>query len=206
MSTSSRETYHHGDLRTALLDAATELLEEGGTFSLRAVARRAEVSQTAPYRHFTGREALETAIAVRGFDDLRERFTNARTGTATISSQDAIADLLTFASTYILFALERPALFRLMFGYQCETVDDDRIRAAHDLKGTLSAPLHGAFPDSDHNALATALWSLTHGLAFLHLDGKLTGTSPEEIAAQVHATFSAILSAAGGLSARGTKL
>ncbi len=46
----SKKGYHHGDLRIALLTAATECLEAGEAFSMRAVACRAGVSPTAPYR------------------------------------------------------------------------------------------------------------------------------------------------------------
>ena len=68
MST-SKATYHHGDLRAALVRAAMELLEEGGEadLSLRAVARRAGVSAAAPYRHYADREALVSAVDEVGF-------------------------------------------------------------------------------------------------------------------------------------------
>ena len=63
MSTSVKAPYHHGDLRAALLSAAMDLLEEdGGSLSLRAVARRAGVSPAAPYRHFADKEALESEL------------------------------------------------------------------------------------------------------------------------------------------------
>ena len=64
----SKPTYHHGDLRAACLSAAMELLDESGEteLSLRAVARRAGVSPAAPYRHYTDREALVSAVAAVG--------------------------------------------------------------------------------------------------------------------------------------------
>lgn len=67
-------TYHHGDLRAACLRAARELLEEDGSagLSLRAVARRAGVSATAPYRHFADRDALVSAVAAQGYRELAE--------------------------------------------------------------------------------------------------------------------------------------
>ncbi|MBR7837056.1 helix-turn-helix transcriptional regulator, partial [Actinospica durhamensis] len=65
--------YHHGDLRAACLQAARDLLEEedgSAGLSLRAVARRAGVSATAPYRHFADREALVSAVAAQGYREL----------------------------------------------------------------------------------------------------------------------------------------
>src|SRR5580693_565532 len=57
--------YHHGDLRRVLIDAALQLVEEGGAegLSVREAARRAGVSPGAPFRHFSSRAALMTAVA-----------------------------------------------------------------------------------------------------------------------------------------------
>ena len=65
-----RATYHHGDLRTALVSAAEGLLASGATLSLRAVAKAAGVSHAAPYHHFANLDALLAAVATRGFHDL----------------------------------------------------------------------------------------------------------------------------------------
>ena len=188
---SSREAYHHGDLRSALLDAATEMLEAGESFSMRAVARRAEVSQTAPYRHFADRDALESALAVRGFDELRHRLS---LDSSPAGSED---ELLDFAVAYVRFALDRPAVFRLMFGRECDDRDDERVRAAGELRALLAGSLRERFPAADHDALATALWSLTHGLAFLHLDGKLAADDPGVVAERVWGAFTALRTAFG---------
>lgn len=197
MSTSARETYHHGDLRSALLDAAMEMLEAGKPFSLRAVARRAEVSQTAPYRHFADREALESALAVRGFVELRRRLSPDGVPAA---SED---ELVEFAVAYVSFALERPALFTLMFGRECDDQNDERVLAAAELRALLTDSLRRVLPVADHESLATALWALTHGLAFLHLDGKLASDSAEEITAQIRGSFAALRSGFGGTPSSG---
>jgi len=163
-----------------------QMLEEGEQFSLRAVARRAEVSQTAPYRHFADREALESALAVEGFRDLRRRLSLAGTGT------DSEAELVEFAVSYVAFALERPALFRLMFGQECDDRNDERVLAAAELRSVLADALQGLFPRAHPEPMATAMWALTHGLAFLHLDGKLDAGSPQEVAKRVRASFMAL--------------
>ncbi|MFE1951540.1 TetR/AcrR family transcriptional regulator [Streptomyces sp. NPDC059524] len=188
MSTSEKSGYHHGDLRAALLSAAMEMLEGGEPFSLRAVARRAGVSPTAPYRHFKDRDTLESALAVEGFRDLLADLGDGRDLPASIS------DLAEFAVAYVAFALRRPALFRVMFGKPCDDADDARVKAAGDLHELLADALDRVTPEADTSALASAGWGLAHGLACLHLDGKLRAASDEDVADQVRSAFLAITS------------
>src|ERR1700751_1415552 len=84
MST-SKATYHHGDLPAALVRAAMELLEESGEaeLSLRGVAPRAGVSPAAPYRHYADREALISAVAAVGYRELAERLAAAHPSPST---------------------------------------------------------------------------------------------------------------------------
>lgn len=187
MSTSEKSSYHHGDLRAALLTTAMRMLENGEPFSLRAVARNAGVSPTAPYRHFPDRDALESALAVQGFGDLKHDLTADR------DLPTSIADLAEFGVAYVDFAMQRPALFRLMFGNPCNDADDERVQSADALHELLGQALTNVAPGSDTTALANAGWSLAHGLAFLHLDGKLSADSPEEIAQRVRSAFLAIM-------------
>lgn len=181
--------YHHGDLRAALLTSAMEMLEAGEPFSLRAVARRAGVSATAPYRHFADREALESALAAEGLRDLMADLT------ASGTSPSTPADLAEFGVVYVNFALRRPALFKLMFGNACDDENDQRVQAADDLHAMLGAAMARVFPGQDADSLAAGGWALAHGLAFLHLDGKLKATSGDEVDARVRAAFRAVLSA-----------
>lgn len=186
ISSSAKPGYHHGDLRATLLTAALEMLEAGEPFSLRALARRAGVSTAAPYRHFADREALESALAVHGLRELMSDLTADRP--APVSA----AEVGEFAVSYVRFALRRPALFRLMFGRECDDQDAERVRAADALHDYLAAVMAEVFPQSDPVALATAGWSLAHGLAFLHLDGKLAGTDQEAVDERVRSTFAAV--------------
>lgn len=188
MSTSEKSGYHHGDLRAALLSAAMEMLEAGEPFSLRAIARRAGVSPTAPYRHFKDRDALESALAVEGFRGLLADLGEGRNPPA------SLPDLAEFAVAYVAFALRRPALFRVMFGKPCDDADDERVRAADALHELLADALDQVFPEADASALASAGWGLAHGLACLYLDGKLHAASGEEVAERVRGAFLAIAS------------
>ena len=107
-------SYHHGNLRAELLDTAIAELAEGDaeSLSLRALARRIGVSQTAPYRHFADKEALLAAMAVRGYRDLLE--TLRRAGEA--AGAEPPEQLAAFAHAYVNYAADNPALFKLMFG------------------------------------------------------------------------------------------
>jgi AcrR family transcriptional regulator len=192
MST-SRATYHHGDLRAALVLAAMELLEESGetALSLRAVARRAGVSPAAPYRHYADREALVSAVAALGYRELAERLAAAHPSPSTPEQ------LASVAIAYVQFALERPALFRIMFGEPCDRDNDERVAATAAVSQYVRAIVERTFPQADAEALATAIWALVHGLALLHLDGKLDARSPSVVADRVTAAIEAVMTVTG---------
>src|SRR5437016_7879863 len=111
-------TYHHGNLRTALLRAAGERLEKQGitALSLREAARRVGVSHNAPYRHFADRETLLAALAAQGFDEL---------AAAVASGPPA-----RMGEAYVSFALEHPQRFRLMFEGSLSLSRHPRLREA----------------------------------------------------------------------------
>jgi AcrR family transcriptional regulator len=188
---SPKATYHHGDLRSALVRAAIDLLEESGDtdLSLRAVARRAGVSPAAPYRHYADREALVSAVAAVGYRELAERLAAAHPSPSTPEQ------LASVAIAYVQFALERPALFRIMFGEPCDRDNDERVAATAAVSQYLRAIVERTFPQGDTEALATAVWALVHGLAFLHLDGKLDASTPTVVAKRITATIDALLAA-----------
>jgi AcrR family transcriptional regulator len=194
-------TYHHGDLRAACLSAALELLEEGGAtaLSLRAVARRAGVSPAAPYRHYADREALVSAVAAVGYRDLAERLAAAHPAPSTPEQ------LASVGVAYVEFALERPALFRMMFGEPCDRDNDERVAATAAVSLYLREIVARCFPQADAAALAPAIWALVHGLAFLHLDGKLDAPTPSAVTERVTAAIQALLTATS-VSGRSTHL
>jgi AcrR family transcriptional regulator len=196
MST-AKATYHHGNLRAALLRAAMESLEESGetALSLRAVARRAGVSPTAPYRHYADREALVSAVAALGYRELAEQLAAAHPSPSTPEQ------LARVATAYVQFALERPALFRVMFGEPCDRDNDERVTATAAVSQYVRAIVERTFPQADAEALGTAIWALVHGLAFLHLDGKLDASSPTLVAERITAAIRALLTATAGAGA-----
>lgn len=159
-------SYHHGNLRYALIHAAQTILERKGlaALSLRGVARAARVSPAAPYHHFADKQALLDAVAAQGFDALRAAM-DKRVAKAT--NPDERLDGCGVG--YVVFALENPELFRLMFGggEQHTTVKEARDRAY----GVLQTVVAEASPDGAANPfLCLRLWALVHGIAKLILE------------------------------------
>jgi len=109
-----RATYHHGDLREALVEAALAVVRERGVaaLTLRAVARRAGVSHMAPYHHFADRQALVAALVQRGF----ERLLAAVRARARRAAGDPLRQFQESAFGYVLFAVRHPALYRVHEG------------------------------------------------------------------------------------------
>jgi AcrR family transcriptional regulator len=171
-----KRPYHHRDLRQALIRSALEILSEAGTagLSLRAAARRAQVSAMAPYRHFADKEALLAAVAEYGFRELAGRLT-----AATGAAPDPRTGLGALGVAYVLFAREQPSLFKLMFGPMIEQKSghpglDEAGGACFNALRQAVAAAKFFDGDSDAGDLALTCWSLVHGLSALIVDGRLT--------------------------------
>ena len=192
-SAKGRETYHHGDLRQALIDAARALLAESGPsgLSLRAAARSAGVSQTAPYRHFASREDMLAAVAEDGFRRLHHRMV------ASVAGEHSKRALQRIAIEYVRFALEYPAEYRVMFGREGAELERTEASAAlNDASGAVMQLLQGGIEEMQKagvirrgrsSIMALAAWGLVHGLVMLVLDGqgvRTRDTSPEELVEQ----------------------
>ncbi len=181
-------SYHHGDLRQALIRSALELLSEAGVagLSLRAAARRAKVSAMAPYRHFADKEALLAAVAEYGFGQLIARFT-----AAAAAAPDPRSALNALGVAYVVFARDEPSLFKLMFGPTIEKKSahpalDDAGGACFDALRQAVEAARFFDGDVDLQSVSLACWSLVHGLGSLFVDGRLAEKDagpPEAIAA-----------------------
>lgn len=167
-SNSAARSYHHGDLRAALVEAGLKALESAGVgeLSLRALAREVGVSATAVYRHFPDKQALLAALAQAGIEQMAAWQKQA-------AAQSGSADA--FAATgraYVRWALANPALFKLVFG-QCREVGSavfGNNEAAQMLRAHASRL--GA-DDAGTRRFMLQAWALVHGLAMLMLDGQL---------------------------------
>jgi AcrR family transcriptional regulator len=174
-----RGRYHHGDLRRAMIDGALRILAAEGVagLSLRAVARRAGVSQAAPYRHFADKAALLAAVAEEGFRAL----TAAMRDAAAAAGDDLIVRFRAVGLTYIRFAVDRPARFRLMFGREvAHGAGNERFdQAASETFALLVTGIErgqraGLIRPGNPMDMAMASWSMVHGLSALLVDGQLS--------------------------------
>lgn len=169
-------TYHHGDLRRALLDAALQIVRREGmaALTLRAVARRAGVSHQAPYNHFADRDALVAAVAQEGFERLAAALAKAR---ADAGADNPVGQLQEGGVCYVVFAVEHPALFRVMFGPELadRSTHPELSRAARAVFNDLLAPAGTllARPLSGGDAVGVTLWAAVHGLAMLLIDNQV---------------------------------
>jgi AcrR family transcriptional regulator len=172
------DTYHHGHLRRALLDAAMDLVRERGVdgLTLREVARRAGVSHNAPYHHFADKGALVSALVVETFEGFEQVFRDAvaATGGSHLDRIRAIGE------AYVRFAFDDPPRFALMWRPELRTIADDSpvdeagMASYQVLIGEVDAGQRaGEIVGGDVAQLSLAAWSAVHGLAMLVVDGPL---------------------------------
>lgn len=190
-----RTSYHHGDLREALLKAAVELVEDVGPegFTLREVARKVGVTHTAPYRHFADRDALLVAVAEEGFQGM-----HAAAMTRLAGLTDPRQRLQALGIAYVEHAVAHPSHFRVMHGGvadACAEPGFTRARSATfalllDIVGACEAA--GFIPAGSVRRYALSAWATVHGLADLLMSGAaqrmgLADGTVEAIARQVTA-------------------
>lgn len=171
-----QSTYHHGNLKEALVQAGLDILNQQGLadLTLRACAVRAGVSHTAPKNHFGNLAGLMSAIAARGYQQLTETM---QTG---LSPDASRADRRQAAmGGYVDFARQNPGLFELMFSAQRTNSDDpDLLRHAGRCFAVLCDVSEGLIwdkSDAPDAALRAQImhWSMVHGFAQLTASGKL---------------------------------
>lgn len=177
-----KQSYHHGDLRQALISAALAILKtkDAKSLSLREVARQAGVSHTAPYRHFTDKAALLASVAEEGFVEFGKYLQTA----VDHAGGDPLKSLQETGVAYVRYALEHPTHFRVMFS---SVLAEDLTGSCHDntldtvAKGTFqilvdiikAGQTSGVIRAGDPDFLALGAWATTHGLSMLLLDEML---------------------------------
>jgi AcrR family transcriptional regulator len=182
--------YHHGDLRSALVDAAIGVIAERGVrdFSLAEASRRLGVTTAAPYRHFAGRDELLAAVAARALGVFAAMLAQAA------DVAQAPADrLAAMAGAYVRFAAQQRPLFDAIFDSGLDKSRYPELRLAWERVDALLAVVHevcgGDAAEAD--ALADAVEASAHGHAMLLVDGEY-GNDPDAInAAAARATASA---------------
>jgi AcrR family transcriptional regulator len=164
-----RKSYHHGDLRRALLDAAREEIAANGAqkLTLASLARRAGVAQSAPYRHFVDRDDVLSAAAVEGFQELSAALRNAA------EPGGAEGDDRRMAAAYLQFGERNVERYRLMFASRlvpdCPS-DSPLSKAAKESYQVLLTGI-SARGRRGRDASPTAVWAQLHGLVMLKADG-----------------------------------
>lgn len=168
--------YHHGSLRTALVDAGVQLAREGGpgAIVLREVARRIGVSPNAAYRHFAALPDLSDAVAEAALAALADSMRRELADVA--GCDDPILSLRAVGRGYIHFALDEPGLFAAAFSRAKDHIDPDH--DAPDGRRSASGLLHdaldglaaaGLLAPEDREAAVALAWSSVHGLSMLLL-------------------------------------
>jgi len=193
-----RSSYHHGDLRPALMEAVAAAIRERGPgpVSLREVARRAGVSQGAPAHHFGTSAGLLTAFATAGYSGLAETIL---ASIAESAPPDGPRVLEAIGRGYVRFALANPEQFSIMFRLDLlDAADAEFVAASEAAYGLLVSTIvrcgeEGWLGGAEPEVVAVAAWSLVHGLATLWLSGRLTErileTDPHRMAAKVSRLF-----------------
>lgn len=193
MTDRARETYHHGDLRNALVQAGLDLTRRGGpeALVLRDLTRTAGVSPSAAYRHFPDRNGLVTAVAARIQDAMAQRMTAAER-TPTPSGRERLRAV---GLGYIRFAIHEPGWFQTAFTSIDAAPSDTPIPAPLSaLVGALDALVaEGCLSPSDRAGAEWPCWSAVHGFALLALHGPLRRLGESERDAAAQRTVDAII-------------
>ena len=172
-----KRTYHHGDLRNALVSEALKLLEEQGAadFTLRDLASRVGVSHAAPYSHFEDKTALLAAVAVEGFHRL-----SAYLEQAVQENSDPTEQFVQMGQAYVRFGTEHPALYNLIFASEELPEQRDKFpeltEAGSAAFGMLTGMLgrmqqSGFLREGNLDGFGFAVWALVHGLVSLITTG-----------------------------------
>lgn len=179
-SSRNRKTgsYHHGALRQALLRAVETILKNRGVheLSLRAAARQAKVSHSAPAHHFRNKAGLLTAFAVEGFDRLSSKVGDSLLRDHPSSGAEIVESL---AESYVAFALANPHHFAIMYRIDLLNLKDPEYQRANDktfniLKQAVAFCVKEGVVELQHAEEATVTFlSLAHGLVTLWFSGRL---------------------------------
>jgi AcrR family transcriptional regulator len=199
----ARGSYHHGDLRAALITAGLEMVAENGivALSVAEAAKRAGVSAAAPYRHFPHRKAFLAAVttaAVREFDAEVRAALPARPDGDT--AQWALEAMAATAETYVRFVARRRIGWDVIYGGELHDLpDEDRLGAARSLNDAFLAPALVATGGDARRALHLLEHEIAaaHGYASLYLAGMFDPKYPdiERAAAQAAAITRTLASA-----------
>ncbi len=210
MMAGPKQTYHHGDLRNALVQAAAQAIAEAGAdgFSLRGVARSVGVSPNATYRHFKDKSALLSAVGQLGLERLAEQMRESQAKRTRRRSDPALEQFRATGRAYVDFAVEHPELFRLTFGKrEGASIDEqplsDPVLSPYAVLGKALDGLVEAQIIPAHNREGAELkaWSVVHGFTTLLLERGLTFPSERARVDAVESLLDFVVAGLGNKSA-----
>ena len=174
----AKKSFHHGDLREALIAATRELLVEHGPdgFTLADACRRAGVTTAAPYKHFRDKQEILEEIVARAFEELKQANAKAVAG----KGRGTVEGITAMGISYLKFAVAQPAIFRLMFG-ELKKVDRVHVSGEECLKSVVEEVAHYSRKHghtADAEQIAIRLWTFVHGASSLQLDGDYERVAP----------------------------
>lgn len=173
-----RRTYHHGDLKNALIAAGLDILSKSGVsaLSLRSVAQRVGVSHAAPYAHFADKQALIAAISTAGYERLYEEIR----AVVAAHEQDPARQLVEAGWAYVQFGLDDPAHFKVTLSGVVEKEQEYPafVEVSKKSFGQVVGIVHacqakGVLPRGETDLVAVGVWSMIHGLVSLLLENQI---------------------------------
>lgn len=179
---SAQKTYHHGDLRNALIIAAANIIEDSGSlnFTMADAARQAGVSSAAPYRHFRDKDQLLEAVSQLAFFGLGVAAKHAIEST----QRGSIESIVAIGQTYLEYVIEKAAFYDLMWGdignraFDPQSFDR-KASGFYLLVDAVDAYLtEQDLKKADRLDIAVKLWSQVHGLSAISMSGKLPHFHP----------------------------
>jgi AcrR family transcriptional regulator len=176
----TKDSYHHGDLKESLIQAAITLIREQGPdhFSMADACKVAGVSKAAPYRHFTNRDDLLHSVIQQGFSLMSAEMKTACAGLVPGSDKRIIK----LGMTYVNFAIKEPDLFKLMFGNRIPDMELDENspgRATFQLLLDEIISRTRLTDVAELMAVALPLWTLVHGASTLTIDNSYGRIYPD---------------------------
>ena len=176
-----KKSYHHGDLKNALIEAGADILSKEGVsaLSLRKVAQQAGVSHAAPYAHFADKQALIAAISTEGYKKLYEQI-------AQVAEQyrsDPLRRLVESSWAYVQFALDEPDHFKVTLSGMIEKEQDYPafVETARQTFGLVveivtQCQQAGILRQGAPDLTAVSVWALIHGFVTLLLENQISHT------------------------------
>ncbi len=176
-----KKSYHHGDLKNALIKAGADILSKEGVsaLTLRKVAQKAGVSHAAPYAHFADKQALIAAISTEGYKNLYQQIAQV----AEKYRSDPLRRFVEASWAYVQFALDEPDQFKVTLSGMIEKeqeypafVETAKQTFALVVEITEQCQQAGILRKGASDLTAVGAWALIHGFVTLLMENQISHT------------------------------